>query len=444
MIGERMKAAGMAALLLPFAAAHADGLAFAASTGLGQTDNVSRVETNEIDETVATALLKFSYDKYTKRITADLAGNFAYNSYLEDTFEPELIGNFAGAGSFALVDERVFIIASDYFGQVLGDPFAPSTPDNRENLNYLTSGMRANFNFTPALRFEAGGSYAIATYEETLLDSTNLIWDVGLTRTMSSSSTIGLNARHAELEYADDVIDATNYDQSEGFLRYTVDGSRTKFSVDAGYGRIDREVAGVDSGLLLRLDAARALSSRSTLTFAAGQEFSNSAAAFAASQSGEVLGLATESGQQNGYPFLNQHASLSWDILGTRTGITVAASWQKQVYDDQTHFDQSFAALAVSANRNLTPMLSTDINLCYGQGSFELRGGDYSDVEAGLSFKWSMTQHLALSATYEYLKRVSNTTGGDYVENRMWLLLTFQRGAPRGTMRAPQFTDEGN
>ena len=442
---DRMKTAGMAALLLPFAiAAHAEGLAFEASTGVGISDNVTRVETNEIDETIATGLLKFSYDKYTKRITADVAGNFAYNDYLDDTYESDLIGNFAGAASFALVEDRVFLIASDYFGQVLGDPFAPSTPDNHENLNYLTTGMRANFNFTPALRFEAGGSYAVATYETTLLDSTNVIWDAGLTRTMSSSSTIGLNVRQAEFEYDDDVVDATNYDQSEGFLRYTVDGARTKLSIDAGYGRIDRDVAGVDSGLLFRVEAARSLSGRSTLTFDAGQEFSNSAAAFASSQSGQVLGLASESGQQTGYPFLNQHASLSWDILGARTGITVAASWQKQVYDDLTFFDQSFTELAVTASRDWTPTLSTDLNLSYGEGHFELRGGNYSDLETGLSLKWNMTRHLALSATYDYLKRQSNTTGGDYTENRAWLLIVWQQGAPRGTMRPPQFTDQGS
>ena len=35
--------------------------------------------------------------------------------------------------------------AADNFGQVLDDPFQPATPDNRENINYLTTGPDLTF-----------------------------------------------------------------------------------------------------------------------------------------------------------------------------------------------------------------------------------------------------------------------------------------------------------
>jgi len=432
-----------ASVTLAAGMAHADGLAYEFSPGIGNTDNVTRVETDKQDETVAAAQLKFSFDEHSPRVTADLAGNLAYYDYLQNTYPSEVIGNFAGSGTFALVEDHLHAIASDYFGQVLGDPFAPSTPDNRENLNYVTGGLRANFDFGRQWEVDFGGTYSVATYEKALLDSNNLIWDAALTRQMSKASSLGLHLRHANLKYDENVVGATNYDQNESFIRYAADAARTKLSVDLGYTSIDRELIGTDSGLLVRIDAARAISGRSTLTFQAGQEFSNSAAAFASSQSGEVLGLSTQSAQQTGAPFVNRFTTLSWNVIGTRSDFAVIGAWHKQVYNDVTYFDQSFTSLATSIGRDLTPALNVNLNFSYGKGKFELRGGDYSDLLGGMAIRWNVARRIALTFTYDYIKRDSNTTGGDYAENRIWLMLGYQRGAPRSTMRPPEFS-EGN
>jgi hypothetical protein len=291
---------------------------------------------------------------------------------------------------------------------------------------------------------EFGGTYSVATYEKTVLDSNNLIWDGALTRHMSKASSLGFHLRHATLKYDENVIGAINYDQNESFIRYEADAARTKLTVDLGYTSIDRQLAGSDSGLLIRIDAARAISGRSTLTFSAGQEFSNSAAAFASGQSGEVLGLSTQTAQQTGAPFVNQFTTLSWDVIGTRTDFSLIGAWKKQVYSDATFFDQSFTSLAASIGRDLTPALNVNFNLSYGKGKFELRGGDYSDLLGGLAVRWNVARRIALTVTYDYIKRDSNTTGGDYAENRIWLMFGYQRGAPRSTMRPPEFSEQGN
>lgn len=250
--------------------------------------------------------------------------------------------------------------------------------------------------------------------------------------------------RFAELQYDQEAVDVQDYDQSEAFLRYLVDAGRTKLTMDAGYTRIDRELAGADSGLLLRIEAARAISGRSTLIFGAGQEFSNSAAAFASSQTGEVIGLASQSAQQTGLPFVNRFASLGWNIQGNRTGISLLGSWKKQVYDDLTFFDQSFTSFSALVNRDLNAALRADFNATYGKGKFVLRGGEYTDMQTSLGLRWQMSRLLSMSISYSYLDRSSNTTGGDYSENQIWLLFGAQRGSPRTTMRPPRFSSEGS
>jgi hypothetical protein len=440
----RVAALALPVLLFSFGTVKGEGFAYELSAGVGTSDNVRRVEIDPQEETVATAQLRFSLDERTRRLTADFAGNLAYNEYLDETFESELIGNFAGVGNFALIEDRLFLEGSDYFGQVLGDPLAPANPDNKENLNYLTGGLRANFRMGGSMGLDLSGSYAVATYETAPLDSTNLIWEVGLTRNLATASSLGLRVRHAQLEYDDPLSGAQDYDQGETFLRYLAEAGRTNLTLDAGYTQIDRELAGKDSGVLLRLEATRALSGRSTLTFGAGQEYSNSAAAFASAQTGEMLGLASQSAQQTALPFINRFASLGWNIQGNRTGIVLLGSWNKQVYDDLTFFDQSDTSLAALINRDITPALRADLNLSYGRGKFELRGGDYTDIESSLGFRWQVSRLLWMSFSYAFLDRSSNTTGGDYSDNRFWLMFGTQRGAPRATMRPPRFSSEGS
>jgi hypothetical protein len=445
MIGERIKAAAaLAALLAPFVAAHAEGLAYEVSVGTGTTDNVTRQSTFVKDETIANAGLKVSYDKLSKRVEANLAGDLAYYDYLNGTYDSDVIGNFAGETDVALVLDRVHWITSDYFGQVLGDSFAPSTPENRENLNYFTTGLNANFNFGAQLRFDVGAAYSLTTYENSPLDSTNLIGDIGLTRLISDASEIGLFARQGQLEYEDAISSGSDYDQTEGFLRYSGEGGRTKLATDVGYSRIERNVAGTDSGFLLRLNVARALSSRSTLSLSAGQEFSNSGAAFSASLSGGALSLDTNAARQAADPFTYRYASLIWSASGTRTGLSLTGSWREQIYEDQTELDQSLVSLGVSVRRDLSPAVNVQLDATYATGKFEQAGVDYSDTLGRLQLQWRMSRRLALSVAYYYGSRGSDAPGGDYTENQLWLLLGYQHGLPRDTMRESQFSGDGS
>jgi len=79
----------------------------------------------------------------------------------------------------------------------------------------------------------------------------------------------------------------------------------------------------------------------------------------------------------------------------------------------------------------------------YERAEFELAGTDYADVAGNLFLNWQMSRRLSLLFTYQYSSRNSGALGGGYAENRFWLSLAYQRGAPRDAIRGPLPDDGG-
>ena len=112
------------------ATAAAGNFDYQVTAGAAHSDNIARVETGKTEEDIANAGFKFSFDQQTRKIDADLVGNFDYQKFLDDTYDNELIGGFNGNVKVAFVPERFDWTFADNFGQVLVDPFQPSTPLN--------------------------------------------------------------------------------------------------------------------------------------------------------------------------------------------------------------------------------------------------------------------------------------------------------------------------
>ena len=436
---------GCALLLGPALGRAADGLAFDVNTGLGYSDNVRRAATDEQDETIATVGLKLSYDEQSSRVNARVVSDLAYYDYLQNSYDPDVVGTFLGNVDVALVQDRLNWFVNDSFGQVLSDPFVPATPDNREDINYLATGLDGKFGLGTRTRLDAKLTYALAMYQDLPLDSNTGIGEVGVTRLLAEGSTLGLNLRGAQVHYDDSAVSANDYDVREAALRYQLDGARTKFDLDAGYTKLERDDGTNDDGPLLRLNVVRALASRSTLTFEAGQEFANSAEAFEAHSAGGNVGLDNYVGRQTAAPFTRRYAGLGWDATGVRTHVAVKLRWDEQRYSGQPQLNESLGSIGGDVSRDLSAALSASLNAEWGKGNYEAAGGDYTESRLGFGLSWRFTRRVALALSYDHEKRDSDSTLNRYQENRIWLTVGYQRGAPSNSISRPVFGgDDGN
>jgi hypothetical protein len=427
-----------AAVLCVGAPAFGADFDYRASLGAGYSDNVRRTATDEINESIAMAGLRFAVNEDTRRLQADVVGDLAYYSYLSNTYENELVGSVYADTEFTLLPERITWALSDQFGQVAIDPFQPATPDNRENINYFSTGPDFTVGLGSQFRLRLGGRYSLITYEEDPLDATVTGGQVALVRSLSGRSSVSLNGSLRQTEYDDPVLNS-NFDQMESYFRYEVQGARTNLAVDAGYTKLEREALDVEeSGALLRFDLSRRMSSSSVLSLSGAHEFSTSAGAFAGDL-GAHGGVSTAPGRQTADPFTLDRATLGWSFNRNVTSISAAANWSEQTYDTNTTLDQTTMVLAARYRRDLSAATSMGVNVSHTAFSYVQSGADYDELTVGVSYSWRMSRSLTLDIKYDYADRSGDATMNVFKENHLWLMIGYGRGDPRGERRAPTF-----
>jgi hypothetical protein len=429
------------AAVLPLLASNgalAANLDYQLTAGYGHSDNIARVSTGEQEEDIASAGVRFSFDHRSPRLDADLVGDLAYYDYLDDTFDSEFLGNIAGTTRVALVPERVEWVFADNFGQVLRDPFTPATPENRENINVFTTGPELALALGSQTRLLLGARYSLTTYEDSPFDSDSVLGEVAIERSLSSSTSIALHGRGQQVRYDESFLNA-DYDQAEAFLRYSAAGIRTFLTLDVGYNQVDREASTeTESSPLLQLELSRRISASSTINLTAGSHYANGGAAFAAAQTGGEIDLGTTPGRQSTIPFRDDYGSFGWQYQRNRNDLSLTAGYREYTYEGEPLLDQTLASIVGTAQHQLSPQMSVALNLLYETAGFDEPNRDYDDLGGGLSLSWSMSRHVVLSFTYEYVDRSSDLATTEYKENRVWLTLGWQRGMPRtNTLERP-------
>jgi hypothetical protein len=433
-VGARFTIA--AALLCGAAPVIAADFDYRLSLGAGFSDNLGRVSENEQDESIATAGARFSFDQNSAKLQADVVGDVSYYKYLDDTFDPELIGNVYANTAFTLLPERFIWSLTDQFGQVAPDPFQPATPDNRENINYFATGPDFIMGLGSQMRLRLGARYSLVDYEDDPLDSTSTGGQLALVRELSDRSSISLNGSVRDVEY-DEVALNADFDQTEAYLRYEGTGARTNLEIEAGYSQLDRDaLEDSESGALVRVNASRRMSSSSTLILNGGREFSTAAGAFAINQG---AGIGAAPGRQTADPFTLDRALLGWTFNRNVTGVTVSTSWSKRSYDGSPELDESSTTLSARFRRDLSPSKSLEIATSYSSIDYQQPSVDSDDLTVGVLFMWRLSRALTLEARYDFSNRSSDTPSSEYTENRLFLTIGYGRGEPRATRVAPTF-----
>src|SRR6476659_4645180 len=106
-VNDRRLRGGLALLALGASATvPAANFDYQLTAGAAHSDNVTRVADDKQDEDIATAGARFSFDAESRKTKSDLVGNFEYQKFLDDTYDPQLIGNFSGNLLIAFAPDR--------------------------------------------------------------------------------------------------------------------------------------------------------------------------------------------------------------------------------------------------------------------------------------------------------------------------------------------------
>jgi hypothetical protein len=431
---------------------HADWSLFA---GANWTDNAT-LTPNGPNDTIATAGFGGSLYRDTPQFKADLDGVAYYEDYLSGTYGSNWLGNFRGLASYAFIPESFSWVAEDAFGQVNANPLLPTTPANRINGNFFSTGPDGYLRFSSDLGLTLGARYARSNFESNpyaQVDDQRLTGNLGLVKHLSQLTAISLNATASRVEYQ--VPGHPGFDQAEFFGRYESRSARSGLTLDAGTSKLRDSVTGSDvQDPVVRLSVFHRLTPSWNVNLSAGQQYQNTATALqSAVNSTQVVngqvsppstrGPPTGAGGPTAdvllsqSPYQSQYLTLAFDFVRPRTTFDLHGRFERQRYQfAEAGSDRDLRGGGARFSRQLRPALSF-----YASADYESRAplagqpGDRTKY-ADIGLQWRLGSMLSATAAYHFEDRKTDSSGYPYIVNRLYLGVAY--GPPkRGTSFQP-------
>ncbi len=413
-------------------AARAPLLTYGVDAGVGESDNVTLVNSDKISQTMAVADADFDLQQQTRLLNVDAKGNFSYLDYLQGAYSPELIGRFDGLASVALIPEKLKWTLQDDFGQAQVDPFASVTPTNRENINYVSTGPDLNLRLGSLGFVDVTARYARTNYQVSPFDSSRLSGSLAVGVPISALSSVSLDGSTEHVEFDNTTVN-TDFDRSNVYGHYEIKGSRTELTADLGVTKVDQGSETLN-GPFAKLQLSRQLSSAAKLTLAAGRDLTDASTSFSNLQSGAAstigtIGTAPAAVTSNNYTVT--YASVAWQYVRNRTSFNLSGRWEKDSYDGQPQNDLSRSDAEFRVERRLTQALTAQLLGSLYRTNYA--NVDYTETDGlvGGALILREGRGLEVRLRCDHASRVITGNGTGYTENRVFLTVGYRpRMAP--------------
>jgi hypothetical protein len=405
----------------PSAAANVEA---SAEIGIGYSDNITRLQADEVDETLGSLGLRINALREEGRLTGTLNGDMEFVSYFDDTFDDDVYGRMDLRGRYEFVPDRLAWVLQDSWGQIRSDPFAAPSPLNVENTNWLSTGPEITFYLGSRTRLGLNGRWGAMTYDKSPRDYTSLSGGLELSRQVSERASVALVGNAARIEF-DSAGVGNDYDRQETFLRLATEGARTKISVEAGYTAVSDRLKDIND-TLLRVTVVRETGPTSRLTLRAGQEFADDGLAFAefGGPPDDVGGSASALG--SGDPFKSRYIGLDWTAGRDRTTFVIGAQVRSETYKTLSGLDRDLWDLHVSLSRRLAESLTLDLGVRWEQEQTDDRLLDDDRLQLGLGLVWDASRRVFSRFDVERYSSSSDNVLRDYDETRIWLRVGYR------------------
>jgi Surface lipoprotein assembly modifier len=412
-------------------------LTYGVDVGVAETDNVNLTPTDKVSQTIAQTDVDFSVKEQSRRLDVDAKGNFSYLDYLQNAYSNQLIGRFDGTAYIALIPERLTWMVQDDFGQTALDAFTPTTPTNLEDVNYFSTGPDLALRLGGTTFMNISARYARSTYETSPFNSNRLFGGLAWGLDLSARSTVSLNANIERVMFENTVVN-TDFDRTNAFVRYSLEGARTELTADAGGTDINQDGA-TTSGPLGRIQLSRKMSAAATLTLTLGHQLTDASTSFSNLQSGAIGVVGTAPPAQSSENYTSNYATVGWQYVRNRTTIALSGHWEKDTYGEQPSLDYTRGGVEINLQRRLTRSLTAQLMGRYYKTNYvnisaaEVNGSpNYNDELIGAILAWHHGRGLEVRLRYAHSARVTPGTDFGYGENRVLLTIGYRPRVDQG------------
>ena len=405
----------------------------------GYTDNLLRLPDGEADVPVALGLTG-TWIETTRRLSADVEGRVYGVTYLRDNFDDEILGEFDGALTWWFVPERFAWVVQNIYDQVATDPFAPISPENRQNMNFVSTGPDMYVPLGTRTRAYFGGRYESAQYQTVDTDDQRLMGIAGIDRSLSQWSRLGGQAKTESVDFESDL--RPDFDRQEVYVHYefsrehpseSIENSeypslgeqQAELMVSVGYAWLSSDSSD-SSAPLLRVSIARSLSPRFNLRLELANEFSDAGTAFAAGRPPEQSDEGGPVIIPQAGPYEERSGRAAIDYRRPRTVISLSIGAANQQYET-IDLDRKFSDVRLTAERRMTQRLTGSASVTVSKDDYRSGGLDRedTDTEYQLGMRREIGRRSSLAIIALHASRSSDNPSNEYDETRGYVVFDY-------------------
>ncbi len=393
------------------------------------------------------------------RLDYHLDSNIAAIKYFSGDYSVEPTGYLDGEAIFKIVPGDFAWIGRESYTQLVIDPLAPVTPNNLENLNYLTTGPR--FTLRPTLRTSVtlDGVYSIVTSgsqprdlsgspsaEYINIDNHDYGGKLKIERAFSSSASLYLKGSWQKVEFSDTTVN-NDFTLGQGSAGYHLENGRTVLDVSGGYSQLrvydvlvreqsvigvleSRQTQTIDEGIWA-VDLSRLIAPDQRVALTAGQQLADAATFFQLGFDAAVPTVAPPIFAV-GNPFIVRTYAADWRVQELRTSLDVAVRYVSYDYPFgvSNSLSDGLRASALPTNnsdfklasvllaRYLTPTLNWDVGV-YFQHQDIVDAPAVNGTGGLTDLRWRVGR-LGLRFVYAH-----NSLTGGYKDNQFGVIASY-------------------
>ncbi len=387
------------------------------------TDNATLVSDDTVDDVIGSIGGTVDLVRRGSRLDATLTGAGNYFRYLDDTYDDDFLGYAAATGRFQLVPEAFSWVLENTFGQTTSSQLQPDTPENRSNVNVLSTGPDVSLKFGRATEVDFTGRYGRSSYEGSSADdSESWTGEAALGRRLSEAVRWSLHARTSHVDY--DASTATDYDQNELFLRWASKNIKQTLTADVGIVFLDDNDSTSDKPLI-RVDWSRGLTPSWSLGLGVGFGYRNAGQQFASGIVDDVLGSGTQDVILTNEVQRYESATFQLGFERPRTTLRLFTVADRERYSDSPALDRDVWRVGMESSRRITERIRAIFNGSYEERTFKGTSDDDRTTVLSLGADWRLGQSLFLGLEGGTERRSGNTSF-DYDEMFCQASLSFR------------------
>lgn len=400
--------------------------------GAKRSDNIARTATDELDETIAIGRLGLDIEADRPRLDADIAADLEYRDYLDRDFSSELAGGLSGLVDFAFIPERFSWVVEDNYGMISKNRQVADTPDNREQVNYLSTGPQITLPLGARTAFQLTGRWTDTYLEASATDNNAVIGNAALIRQFSERISMSLNGGASKTEF-DDPLAFPDYTTQQASLGLQINAPRTTLVADAGYLKYEQDGAnGTSDYLMARVDLTREIGARSQLRLVVGTAPASTGESFRRDQSVIGIGDGPEAAQAAADIFKSDDAYLTFSTQWQRTAGSIILSARREEHEVFTALDREQYRAGFSLTRDISPSLTVNLFGTFLKEERTETAFKFDEWFAGGALRWDFAARVSMQFRLEHFSGSSDDGTRDYDENRAYIGIRYTGGRDGG------------